>query len=282
MPTQNNVKCAQVISDGAGGSHIVYKSSTGYIAVHHSSTLTRSTYGAASPKAATFNLNLLAIYAVTSNSVICSLNPSWIPAATNTLPAGGIISLAPGQLVQCASANYYGYLNANTTIASLVTSGFTITPNVITTVPTDTYFAINDGLLPDTYGSPLYFESVAGLSCGMSVVAGVAFAPGTIISQIMGNLLVPRVYVTPGPLVNIPIGTPITFSSGGVVVPDPWASCPADTYTLPTPNSDGTYGAGHADEGTYMIQQAVINSSGVPGSSFSFWDDCKFVTGQIV
>ena len=276
MPTQNNVKCAQVLSDGAGGSHIVYKSSSGYIAVHHSSTLTRSTCGAASPKAATFNLDLLAIYAVTSNSVICSLNPSWIPAATNTLPAGGIISLAPGQLVQCAS--YPGYLNANTTIASLVTSGFTITPNVITTVPVDTYFEINDGLVPGATGSPLYFESANGITYGMQVASGVLFAPGTTVTQVVGNI----VHVTPGPLANIPIGTSITFSSGGIVVPDPWNSCPADTYTLPTPNSDGTYGAGHADAGTYMIQQAAINSSGVPGSSFSFWDDCKFVTGQIV
>ena len=80
---------------------------------------------------------------------------------------------------------------------------------------------------------------------------------------------------------TVTAGSVYNFCPGAIGVPGSWNSATVvpDTYTYPSPNSDGTYGPQHAlDDFTYAVQQAAVGGF---GSSFNFWYKGKQVYGVV-
>jgi hypothetical protein len=105
-----------------------------------------------------------------------------------------------------------------------------------------------------TSGAVLHFASTTGVSKGMSL-AGTNIATGARVKDFDSTTVTMDKDVTG----TVASSTQIFFCPGPIGAPGNWNTPnPPDTYTLPTKNLDGTYGAQHATDGlTYAVQSAA-------------------------
>ena len=122
----------------------------------------------------------------------------------------------------------------------------------------------------------LYFPSTAGLYTG--VWANAAGIPAdTHVHTIQSTF----VQLDTTLATTITTGTPIIFTPGPIGVPTIWGTAPANTYAIPAPNSDGTYGPQHAtDPFTYTVQMAAADLGF--GQSFKFAYNGIIIYGEVV